>query len=121
MFCQVQLLGYLGRDPDTAFSPQGNQYTKFTVATTRKWRDASGQEQREQEWSNVIAWNGLAEACAKYLVKGRLVFISGYLRTDRWEADGVKQRRTFVVATDVRFIPTEKRPREYMPTENLPL
>lgn len=101
-------MGYVGRDPETAFTPQGNQYTKFTVGSTRKWKDGSGQPQQETEWSNIIAWNGLAEACARYLEKGRLIFIEGYLRTERWEADGVKQRRTFIVATDVRFIPTSR-------------
>jgi single-strand DNA-binding protein len=105
---KVILMGYLGRDPEAQYTPQGNMFCKFTMATTRKWRDGNGDLHQETEWSNVIAWNGLAEACNQFLVKGRLVYVEGYLKTDRWEADGVKQRRTSIVAEDIRFIPTSK-------------
>lgn len=120
MFNKAIVMGYVGRNPETAFTPQGNQYTKFTVGSTRRWRDGNGDHQQETEWSNIICWNGLAESCAQYLEKGRLVLIEGYLRTEHWEADNVKQRRTFIVATDVRFIPTSRPARPAFEEEVLP-
>lgn len=120
MFNKSIVMGYVGRDPETSFTPQGNQYTKFTVGSTRKWRDANGDQKEETEWSNVITWNGLAEACARYLEKGRLVLVEGYLKTDHWTADGIQQRRTFIVATEVKFVPTSRPARPAFETEELP-
>lgn len=102
------VMGWVGRDPEAQYTPGGSLFCKFTIGSTRKWRDTDGQPKQETEWSNIICWNGLAEACTQYVTKGRLVYIEGYLRTDRWEADGIQQRRTFIVATDVKFIPTSR-------------
>ena len=108
MINKVMLMGYLGRDPEARFTAGGARYVKFTLGSTRTWKDEIGKDQKETEWSNILVWNGRAEACLKYLSKGRLVFVEGYLKTERWNADGIDQRRTYIVATDIKFIPTSK-------------
>ena len=120
MFNHVVVMGYVGREPVTEFTPNGNQFTKFTVGSTRKWKDEKGDLQAETEWSNVLCWNGLAQACASYLEKGRLILVEGYLKTDHWTADGIAQRRTFIVATEVKFIPTSRPARPAFEEEELP-
>lgn len=122
MLNQVMLMGWTGRDPEMYFTPGGTAYAKFTIGSTRKWRDENGEQKELVEWSNIIVWGRTAEVCNQYLTKGRLVFVRGYLKTERWTADGIAQRRTVIVAEDVKFIPTSRPSdiKERMPLEELP-
>ena len=102
---KVQIIGYLGQDPETRATATGRQVAHFTVAVNRAWKDAEGQKQEATDWFNVEAWGRLGEICAEYLRKGRLVYVEGRLRTDRWEdGQGNTRSRTVVVATDVQML-----------------
>ncbi len=63
----VQLTGNLGKDPETKATPRGSGVTTFSVAASRRWRTAAGEDRAETEWFNVVAWNKLGEICAQYL------------------------------------------------------
>jgi single-strand DNA-binding protein len=79
---RVQVIGYLGKDPETRYTPTGKQVTQFRVAVTDRWRDAEGEPKERTEWFSMEAWGRLGEICQEYLKKGSLVFIEGRLRTD---------------------------------------
>ena len=103
---RVQLIGYLGRDPEARFTTTGKKYATFTVAVTRTWKSAEGEKQEHTDWFLVNAWNKLGETCIQYLKKGRLVFIEGRLRSERWEDkdSGETHSRTIVVAANVQWL-----------------
>jgi single-strand DNA-binding protein len=98
---KVILVGNLGRDAETKFTPGGSSVTKFSVATTRRWKDQqSGEWKDETNWSNVTLWR--AENLAPYLTKGKQVYVEGRLQTRSYEdKDGKKVYATDVVADDV--------------------
>jgi len=104
----VNLMGHLGQAPDLKQTPGHGAVATFRLATSRVWTDKpSGQRREETEWHDVEVWGGQAEACAKYLSKGRLVHVSGRLKTDRWKDDaGGAHQRTKVVAATVLFLPS---------------
>jgi single-strand DNA-binding protein len=77
---RVQLIGHLGKDPETRFTPTGKKVCHFSVAVNRPGA-------QEPDWFNVEAWERLGEVCQQHLAKGRLVFLEGRLRTDRWTDD----------------------------------
>ncbi len=79
---RVQLIGYLGRDPETRFTPTGKKVTQFSVAVDRRWRSAEGEPKEATDWFNIEAWGRQGEICQEYLKKGSLVYIEGRLRTD---------------------------------------
>ncbi len=94
---RVQLIGYLGRDPETRYTPTGKKVAHFSVAVTQRWK--SGDETKEYtEWINVEAWGRLGEICQQYLHKGSLVYVEGRLKTDRFEEKGETRYFTKVVA-----------------------
>ena len=97
---KVILVGNLGKDPETRFTPSGIKVTKFSIATTDKWKDKSTGEKRERtEWHRIEAWRRLAEICEDYLHKGSQVYVEGKLQTDTWEdKDGMKRYTTKIVA-----------------------
>ena len=104
---RVQLIGYLGRDPESKYTPTGKRVTDFPIAITQRWRDPSGAgESREHtEWVQIEAWGRLAETCHEYLGKGSLVYVEGRMKTDRFEdPDGETRYFTKVVARAVQFL-----------------
>jgi single-strand DNA-binding protein len=98
---KVILVGNLGRDAETKFTPGGQSVTKFSVATARRWKDQqSGEWKEETNWSNVTLWR--AENLSPYLTKGKQVYVEGRLQTRSYEdKDGKKVYATDVVADDV--------------------
>ena len=98
---KVILVGHLGRDAETKFTPAGVAVTKFSVATNRRWKDQqSGEWKEETDWANVVLWR--QENLANYLTKGKQVYVEGRLQTRNYDdKDGKKQYVTEVVAEDV--------------------
>ncbi len=98
---KVILVGHLGRDAETKFTPGGAARTSFSVATSRRWKDQqTGDWKEETDWANVTLWR--AENLSPYLLKGKQVYIEGRLRTRSYEdKDGKKVYATEVVAEEV--------------------
>jgi single-strand DNA-binding protein len=74
------LIGFLGQDAETRTTPNGNQYTRFSLATSVNWKENGNNEYKTRtEWHRVICWNKLADwAC--HLHKGAYVEVEGELR-----------------------------------------
>lgn len=98
---KVILVGHLGRDAETKFTPAGAAMTRFSVATSRRWKDQqSGEWKEETDWSNVVLWR--SENLANYLQKGKQVYVEGRLQTRSYDdKDGKKVYSTEVVADEV--------------------
>jgi single-strand DNA-binding protein len=110
---RVQLIGRLGKDPETRYTPKGSKICQFSVAVDRKWRGADGEAKERTDWFNVEAWGRLGEVCQEYLGKGRLVYIEGRLQTDQYEKDGEKRYITKVVASSMQML--DRKPEEDEP------
>ena len=98
---KVILVGHLGKDAETKFTPSGAAVTRFSVATNRRWKDQqSGEWKEETNWTNVTLWR--AENYAQYLTRGKQVYVEGRLQTRSYDdKDGKKVYATDVVAEDV--------------------
>lgn len=100
------ITGFLGKDPDFRTSEGGRQYCDLLVATDFEYRDSlTGEMDRATEWHDVLVKGGQAEGCRDWLSKGDKVTVEGYLRTKSWISrhDGIKRRRTQVIAERVEF------------------
>lgn len=107
---RIQLIGRLGKDPETHYTPKGAKVTQFSLAVDRRWRNADGEIQHEADWFNIEAWGKLAEICQLYLQKGRLVFLEGRLETDRYEQGGETHYYTKVVLKNMQML--DRKPEE---------
>ncbi|HYO84513.1 MAG TPA: single-stranded DNA-binding protein [Bryobacteraceae bacterium] len=98
---KVILVGNLGKDAETKFTPSGVARTLFTVATNRRWKDQStGDWKDETEWHNVVLWR--SENLANYLLKGKQVYVEGRLASRSYDdKDGNKRYITEIVADEV--------------------
>jgi len=95
---KVTLLGHLGRDVETRYTPSGVPVHNFTLATNRRWKDQqTGEWKEETDWHNIVVWK--AENLAPHLQKGKQVYLEGRLQTRSWEdKDGNKRYSTEVIA-----------------------
>jgi single-strand DNA-binding protein len=111
MYHKVILAGYLGRDPEMRYTPDGTPVTNFSVATTESWTGQDGQQQERTIWWRVAAWRRLAETCNQYLSKGRAVLVEGRIVPDEngnprvfTRSDGTPGASYEVTAVTVKFL-----------------
>ena len=97
---KVILLGNLGRDPDIRSMQSGKKMASFSIATSKKWKDRSTQEQKEStSWHNIVVFNeGLVDVIEKYVKKGSKIYVEGELSTRKYQdKDGNDKYTTEVV------------------------
>jgi len=114
---RVQIIGRLGRDPEKRTTKNGAAYAAYPVAVDRLWKSRDGESKKETDWFSVEAWGKLGEISLDYLSKGRLVFIEGRLRTDRYEHEGETRYFTKVIASQMQML--DRQPRESAEPEPL--
>lgn len=103
MLNRIVLIGRLTRDPEVRYTPSGLAVANFTLAVDRPFKNAQGE--RETDFINIVVWRALAEACEKYLAKGKIAAVDGHLQIRSYEAkDGGKRTVAEVLAEDVRFL-----------------
>jgi single-strand DNA-binding protein len=107
---KVILVGNLGRDPETRYTPNGAMNVNFSMAVTRRWNDQSGQPQERTTWFNVTAWRRLAEtlntlAQQGSLVKGKQVYVSGTIESREYvDRQGQPRTSLDVMADELQLL-----------------
>jgi len=103
---KVILVGNLGADPETRYTPSGTAVANIRLATTKAWKDRnSGEQQERTEWHRVVMFNRLAEIAGEYLKKGSQVYIEGELRTNKWQdKEGNDRYTTEIIANDMQML-----------------
>ena len=102
----VTVIGNLGATPEARTLPSGQSVANLSLATTERFTDRNGAKQQRTEWHCIVTFGKLAEACGKFLRKGRQVYVEGRLTIRAYDAkDGSGKRyRTEIVARQVRFL-----------------
>lgn len=103
---KVILVGNLGRDPETRYTPDGAAITNVSIATTSSWKDkTTGERKEETEWHRIVFYGRLAEIAGEYLKKGRPVYLEGRLKTRKWQdKEGVERTTTEIVADQMQML-----------------
>jgi len=102
---KVILIGNLGRDPEVRYTTGGNAVANFTMATSERWTDPSGEKKERTEWHRIVVWGKQAEVCRQYVTKGKQVYVEGSLQTREWnDRDGNKRTTTEVRAARIQLL-----------------
>lgn len=108
---RVQLIGRLGKDPESRFTPTGKKVAHFSLAVSNRWKSGEGETRESTEWVNVEAWERLGEVCQQYLHKGSLIYLEGRLKTDKFDdKSGETKYYTKVVALSMQML--DRKPEE---------
>ena len=104
-FNKITIVGYLGRDPELRYTPQGTALCKMSIATTERRKNVAGEMEEHTTWFRVTAWGWQAELANEYLAKGRQVYVEGRLRLEEYtDREGQKRFSAEVSATDIQFL-----------------
>ena len=108
---KVLLIGNLGRDPEVKYSQNGTAIAQFSVATTERWKDKSGELQEHTEWFVVKTFGRRAEIAGENLRKGCRVYLEGRKRTESWDdkQTGAKHFRDLVYVDRIEFLDSRTR------------
>lgn len=112
MYQKTILVGNLGKDPESRFTPNGDEVCSFSVACNRKYTDKSGEKIEEVTWYRISAWGKTATACNQFLKKGSSVLVEGRLQADKatggprvfTRQDGTTGASFEITADTVRFL-----------------
>src|SRR5436309_7510155 len=97
---KVILIGNLGKDAESKFTPNGTSVATFSIATSWRQKDPQTGEWKDQtDWHNITLWR--SENVLPYLTKGTQVYVEGRLHTRSYEKDGKKQYFTEVIAEEL--------------------
>ena len=102
---KVVIVGHIGADPETRFTPSGTAVANFNLATNESRKSSEGEYQDHTEWHNCVLFGKRAEFAGEWLKKGQLVYLEGRLQTRSWEDDsGTKKYRTEVIGNEITML-----------------
>lgn len=100
---KVILVGNVGKDPEIKFAANGNAVASFSLATTDRTKDQTGNWTDRTEWHNLVAFQRTAEIIRDYVKKGSKLYVEGRIQTRSWDDKETNQKRyrTEVVVNDL--------------------
>lgn len=104
MVNQFNGIGRLVRDPELKVVGNGSEIVNFTIASSEKYTDKSGNKQESTEFINCFAWGKPASIINQFCKKGSLLYISGKLKTEKWEKENQTHYSTKVNVFQFQFL-----------------
>ena len=93
---KIMLIGNVGNDPDVRTTSSGTPIANMSLATTRKWKDGSGEQKEKTEWHRLTVWGKLVDVVERYVKKGDRLYVEGRIEYSESESDGQKKYWTDV-------------------------
>ena len=96
---KVIIVGNIGKDPVVRQFNNGGKVVQFSVATSKKYHDASGEMKEETAWHNIRIAGKSAESFEKCGVKkGTPIYLEGELNYRTWNDNaGIRHDMTEIV------------------------
>lgn len=104
---KVMIIGFLGKDPEIRFMPNGDAVASFSVASSERWTDKkTGEKMERTEWHRCSMFGKRAEAFEKFVKKGHRIYVEGQMRTRKYQdkTDGKDRYTTEVLVRDFEFL-----------------
>lgn len=110
VYNRIIIVGRLVKDPEARALPDGEDITRFTVATNQAWSDKNGQKQESSEFHTIVCVGDLARTMGKLLKQSSLVLVEGRKQTRTWEDRITKEPRKTVeiIADTVQYLDPTK-------------
>ena len=93
---KIMLIGNVGNDPDVRTTSSGTPIANMSLATTRTWKDGSGEQKEKTEWHRLTVWGKLVDVVERYVKKGDRLYVEGRIEYSESESDGQKKYWTNV-------------------------
>ena len=98
---KVQLIGYLGNDPEFKLTDGGIKILKFRLATSEHY-SKNGEKTESTTWHNVVLFGKIAEVFSNYLTKGKQVYVEGKIdNSDYVDKEGIKRYKSEIIVRNM--------------------
>jgi single-strand DNA-binding protein len=106
MFNSVQLLGFVGQDPEFKSTPNGNtSLVNFSLGTQEGKKDANGKWMNETQWHKCVAFGDVADSLKEKVKKGTTLFVAGSIRyVEYTNKEGEKRYLTSIVCGKIKIV-----------------
>ena len=102
---KVILVGFVGKEPETRAFADGTGVTNFSLATSEKYKDKSGEWKEQTEWHNISCFGKLAEIASQYVHKGTQVYVEGKIKTNKYtDKSGVEKYAVNIVVSSLQLL-----------------
>ena len=102
---KVHLIGRLGRDPEVRYMPNGDAVCNFSLASSEKFTDKSGNKEEKTEWHNIVIYRKLAEIAGQYLKKGSQAYLEGKIQSRKYtDKNGVERTAYEIVCHEMKML-----------------
>ena len=93
---KCMLIGNIGKDPEIRVSPtSGRKCVRFSLATSKRYRDQNGEQKEQTEWHNIVGWGNTADIFEQLGVqKGTSLYVEGELTNRSWTDQTTQQKRS---------------------------
>lgn len=119
-FNSVIIIGNITRDIELRYTPSGTAVADVGIAINEKRKNAAGELVEETTFVEVTMWGRTAEVTAEYCKKGSTILVSGRLKLDTWEQDGVKRSKIKIVADKMQLLGGKGKPESDSDTSTAP-
>jgi single-strand DNA-binding protein len=110
---KVILVGHVGKSPEHRVFGSGESVTSFSLATSEKYKDKSGEYRESTEWHNITCFGKLSEIANKYVTKGTQVYIEGKIKTNKYtDKAGVEKYVTNIVVSSLQLLGSKEPSKE---------
>ncbi len=105
MLNKVTLIGRLGRAPETRYLTNGDAVCNFSIATSEKYTDKSGNKVEKTEFHNIVLYRKLAEIAGQYLKKGNLIYLEGKIQSRKYtDKQGTERTAYEIVCSEMKML-----------------
>ena len=99
------IVGHIGANPETKFTPSGTAVANFNIATNETRKNSEGEYQDHTNWHRCVLFGKQAEFAGEYLKKGQLVSLEGRIQTRSWEDDGGNKKYiTEIIGNEITML-----------------
>ena len=110
MYSKTVLIGNLGGPPEVRKLESGKAVGKFSLATSKSYKDKEGAWQEQTTWHHIVVWEQRAEFAEKHLKKGMKVLVEGEITYREYtDKDNVKRFITEIVASELKVLEGPKK------------
>ncbi len=98
MINKVILLGRVGSDPEVKISTREEKFAGFSLATSERFKNKSGEWQEKTQWHRVVCWDpNIAKTVETYVKKGTTLYIEGQIETRQYDQNGETKYTTEII------------------------
>lgn len=101
---RIELIGRCGKEVEKKVFESGDSVSSVSLAVSESYKNKAGDKVESVEWFPLEFWGKLAEIASSFIKKGDLIFVSGKIKTETWEKDGVKHSRIKVRVNELTML-----------------